>query len=163
TKLLGNLADQLTRHSDAKARLAAEPARIPNAVEEMLRYDTSTHMMARTLARDVELHGRRLEAGRKVALLLASANRDERRRRDPAAPRPLSACRAPPPPPSRSASVSTSASAPPSPASRPASRSKSCSRRSRISRSSPRGSCACIRATCAGTARFRSRFGQGEG
>ena len=49
----------------------------------MLRFDTSTHMMARTLTRDVELHGRRLEAGRKVALLLASANRDERRWRDP--------------------------------------------------------------------------------
>jgi cytochrome P450 len=83
TKLLGNLADQLTRHPDVKARLVAEPARIPNAVEEMLRYDTSTHMMARTLTRDLELHGRRLEAGRKVALLLASANRDERRWRDP--------------------------------------------------------------------------------
>ena len=83
TKLLGNLADQLTRHPDAKARLVAEPALIPNAVEEMLRYDTSTHMMARTLTRDLELHGRRLEAGRKVALLLAAANRDERRWRDP--------------------------------------------------------------------------------
>ncbi len=79
TKLLGNVADQLTLHPDAKALLVAEPARIPNAVEEMLRYDTSTHMMARTLTRDVELHGRRMEAGRKVALLLASANRDERR------------------------------------------------------------------------------------
>jgi cytochrome P450 len=49
----------------------------------MLRYDTSTHMMARTLTRDVELHGRRMGAGRKVALLLASANRDERHWRDP--------------------------------------------------------------------------------
>lgn len=79
TKLLGNLADQLSRHPDAKARLIADPRGIGNAIEEMLRYDTSTHMMARTLARDVELHGRRLQAGRKVALLLASANRDERR------------------------------------------------------------------------------------
>jgi cytochrome P450 len=83
TKLLGNLADQLTRHPDAQARLVADPHLVPNAVEEMLRYDTSTHMMARTLTRDVELHGRRMEAGRKVALLLASANRDERRWPDP--------------------------------------------------------------------------------
>ena len=83
TKLLGNLADQLTLHPSVQAALAAEPSRIANAVEEMLRYDTSTHMMARTLARDVELHGRRLQAGRKVALLLASANRDERRWHDP--------------------------------------------------------------------------------
>jgi cytochrome P450 len=83
TKLLGNLAVELTRHPAARDLLVAEPARIPNAVEEMLRYDTSTHMMARTLTRDVELHGRRMEAGRKVALLLASANRDGRRWRDP--------------------------------------------------------------------------------
>jgi cytochrome P450 len=83
TKLLGNLADQLTRAPAAKARLVAEPALVPRAIEEMLRFDTSTHMMARTLTRDVELHGRRLEAGRKVALLLASANRDERRWHDP--------------------------------------------------------------------------------
>lgn len=83
TKLLGNAVDQLTLHPDAKSLLVAEPARIANAVEEVLRYDTSTHMMARTLTREVELHGRRMEAGRKVALILASANRDERRWRDP--------------------------------------------------------------------------------
>jgi cytochrome P450 len=83
TKLLGNFAEQLTLHPAVQAALAAEPSRIPDAVEEMLRYDTSTHMMARTLTCDVELHGRRMEAGRKVALLLASANRDERRWRDP--------------------------------------------------------------------------------
>lgn len=83
TKLLGNLADQLTRHPLVQRRLVAEPTLIANAVEEMLRYDTSTHMMARTLTRDLELHGRRMEAGRKIALLLASANRDERHWRDP--------------------------------------------------------------------------------
>lgn len=83
TKLLGNLANQLTRHPAVKTRLIADPALVPQAIEEMLRFDTSTHMMARTLTRDVELHGRRLQAGRKVTLLLASANRDERRWRDP--------------------------------------------------------------------------------
>jgi len=35
-------------------------------------------MMARTLTRDLELHGRTLEKGKKVALILASANRDHR-------------------------------------------------------------------------------------
>lgn len=82
TKLLGNAVDQLTLHPDARALLVAEPGRIANAVEEVLRYDTSTHMMARTLTRDVELHGCRMETGRKVALLLASANRDPRRWQD---------------------------------------------------------------------------------
>lgn len=83
TKLLGNLAVQLAERPAVQARLVTEPERSPNAVEEMLRYDTSTHMMARTLTREVELHGRRMEAGRKVALLLASANRDERRWHEP--------------------------------------------------------------------------------
>ena len=83
TKLLGNAVDQLTLHPEARRLLVAEPGRIANAVEEVLRYDTSTHMMARTLTRDVEIHGQRMEAGRKVALILASANRDERRWPDP--------------------------------------------------------------------------------
>ncbi len=49
----------------------------------MARYDTSTHMMARTLTRDVERHGQTMAKGRKVALILASANRDERRWKNP--------------------------------------------------------------------------------
>jgi cytochrome P450 len=49
----------------------------------VLRLDTSTHMMARTLIRDVTCHGRTMHAGSKVALILASANRDERRWPDP--------------------------------------------------------------------------------
>lgn len=79
TKLIGNMAFQLHRHPDQRRLLATDPSLIPNAVEEVLRFDTSTHMMARTLTRDVELHGRRMQKGKKVALLLAAANRDERR------------------------------------------------------------------------------------
>ena len=44
----------------------------------MLRYEGSTQLMARTLTRDVELHGERMPEGEKVLLLLGSANRDER-------------------------------------------------------------------------------------
>jgi len=47
-------------------------------VEETLRFDSSNHLMARTLSRDVDLHGRTMDAGRKVLLLFGSANRDER-------------------------------------------------------------------------------------
>lgn len=83
TKLVGNMVCELDRHPRERARLLRDPTLVPNAVEEVLRYASSTHMMARTLTRDVELHGRRMEKGRKVAIILASANRDERRWRDP--------------------------------------------------------------------------------
>jgi cytochrome P450 len=83
TRLLGNLACLLSRHPGARRRLLADPSLVPNAVEEILRYDTLTHMMARTLTRDVVRHGRTMRAGAKVALILASANRDERRWPDP--------------------------------------------------------------------------------
>jgi hypothetical protein len=83
TKLIGNMVCELDRHPDERARLLRDPMLVPNAVEEVLRYASSTHMMARTLTRDVELHGRRMEKGRKVAIILAAANRDERRWPEP--------------------------------------------------------------------------------
>ena len=83
TKLVGNMVCELDRHPRERARLLRDSTLVPNAVEEVLRYASSTHMMARTLTRDVELHGRRMEKGRKVAIILASANRDERRWPDP--------------------------------------------------------------------------------
>jgi len=49
------------------------------AVEEVLRYDTSTQGLARLLTRDVQLHGVTLPAGMKGLLLFGSANRDPRR------------------------------------------------------------------------------------
>jgi cytochrome P450 len=79
TKLIGNTTDQLDRHPDQRRRLLDEPGLVPNAIEEVFRFDSPTHMMARTLTRDVALHGRTMRAGEKVALILASANRDERR------------------------------------------------------------------------------------
>jgi cytochrome P450 len=58
--------------------VAADPARIPDAIEEILRYEGSTQLMARTLTRPVDLHGETMPEGAKVLLLLGSANRDER-------------------------------------------------------------------------------------
>jgi cytochrome P450 len=78
TKLLGNAAYWLTRFPEQKAKLLADPELIPEAVEEVLRYEGSTQLMARTLTRDVERHGRTLPEGAKVLLLLGSGNRDER-------------------------------------------------------------------------------------
>jgi len=43
-----------------------------------MRFDNSSQMLARLLMRDVTLHGRTMPAGKKVLLLIGSANRDER-------------------------------------------------------------------------------------
>jgi cytochrome P450 family 142 subfamily A polypeptide 1 len=68
---------ELLRHPDQMALLAAERDRLPLAVEEMLRWVTPIKNMARTMTRDVELHGQNLSKGQKLLLLYPSANRDE--------------------------------------------------------------------------------------
>ena len=79
TKLIGNALYWLWRFPDQRERLLADPAAITGAVEEVLRFDTSTQGLARLLTRDVELHGVTLPAGMKGLLLFGSANRDPRR------------------------------------------------------------------------------------
>ncbi|MGZ4712470.1 MAG: cytochrome P450 [Acidimicrobiia bacterium] len=79
TKLIGNALYWLWRFPDQRAPLLTDPTAIPGAVEEVLRFDTSTQGLARLLTRDVELHGVTLPAGMKGLLLFGSANRDERR------------------------------------------------------------------------------------
>jgi cytochrome P450 len=83
TKLLGNAIHGLAAFPDQRTRVLDDPASVPAAVEETLRYDTSTQALARELTRDVELHGVTLPAGRKGLLLFGSANRDERRWEEP--------------------------------------------------------------------------------
>jgi cytochrome P450 len=78
TKLLGNCLLAMQRFPSERAKVIAAPDRIPDAVEEILRFEGSTQVMARTLTRDVELHGRMMPGGDKVLLLLGSGNRDER-------------------------------------------------------------------------------------
>jgi cytochrome P450 len=79
TKLLGNMSFQLHRHPGQRRRLLEDPALIPGAIEETVRFDGPTQLMARTTTADIELHGQTIPAGSKVALLFISANRDERK------------------------------------------------------------------------------------
>jgi len=67
---------QLLLHPEQRAALARDPATIPTAVEEMLRWVSPIQNMARTAARDVELRGQRIREGEKAILLYPSANRD---------------------------------------------------------------------------------------
>lgn len=78
TGLLGEAVRLLQCHTDQRARLVAEPGRIPVAVEEFARLACPVQGLARTLTRDVELAGRTVPSGRKALLLFGSANRDER-------------------------------------------------------------------------------------
>jgi cytochrome P450 family 142 subfamily A polypeptide 1 len=68
----------LLQQPEQRRWLAEDIARVPVAVEEMLRWVTPIQNMARTLSRDAELRGQRLREGEKVLLLYPSANRDER-------------------------------------------------------------------------------------
>src|SRR5205085_1306260 len=68
---------QLLVNPDQKQKLVDDPARIPLAVEEMLRWVSPIKNMARTVTRDVEFGGQQLHEGEKLLLLYASANRDE--------------------------------------------------------------------------------------
>ena len=70
------------RPADRRA-LAEGPGRIPNAIEELLRYLAPVQSGARVTTRDVELRGVAIPQGERVLLLWASANRDERRYPDP--------------------------------------------------------------------------------
>lgn len=62
---------------DARAKLEADPALIPNAVQEIIRWQTPLAHMRRTATVDAELEGQRIRAGDKLALWYLSANRDE--------------------------------------------------------------------------------------
>jgi len=74
--VLGNGFVALLRHRDQLARLRADPALIPSAVEEMIRYDAPLQLFERTAREDVELGGCLVRAGEKAAALLGAANRD---------------------------------------------------------------------------------------
>jgi cytochrome P450 family 142 subfamily A polypeptide 1 len=68
---------ELTRHPDAWETMAADPAAMASAVEEIIRWVTPLNNMFRTATRDAEIAGTPVRAGDRVALLYPSANRDE--------------------------------------------------------------------------------------
>jgi cytochrome P450 len=78
TKLLGHAWYWAWRNPDERVKALADPGRIPDWVEETLRYDTSSQFIVRTATEDVALHGGVIPAGGRVLLLLGSANRDPR-------------------------------------------------------------------------------------
>src|SRR4051812_5705628 len=74
--LLGNAVVLLDAHRDQWDGLAADPAGWPNAVEEVLRFDSPVQITGRTVTRELVLAGRSLPAGSRLTVLLGAANRD---------------------------------------------------------------------------------------
>ncbi|WP_413756101.1 cytochrome P450 [Streptomyces sp. MMBL 11-3] len=73
----------LTRHPDQLDRLREDPALIPGAVEEFLRWASPVYHFRRTATRDTELGGKHIRRGEKVVMWYASGNRDETAFPDP--------------------------------------------------------------------------------
>ncbi|OMC57148.1 cytochrome [Mycobacterium sp. IS-836] len=79
TRLIGFAGQLLAEHPDQRRQIVENPALIPMAIEEVLRYEAPSPVQARYVARDVESHCTRIPEGSIMLLLNGSANRDERR------------------------------------------------------------------------------------
>ncbi|MDQ1432749.1 MAG: hypothetical protein QOF40_3351 [Actinomycetota bacterium] len=82
-RLFGWMGKVLAEHPEQRRALTDDRSLIPNAIEELLRYEPPGPHVARYVATDVEYHGQTVPAGSAMLLMLASANRDERRFDDP--------------------------------------------------------------------------------
>jgi cytochrome P450 len=82
-KLIGNCLVYLWRNPDQRKRIWEDPTLIPQAVEEVLRYDPPSQFQGRVAQRDVDYHGVTIPEGARVALVTGAACRDPREFDDP--------------------------------------------------------------------------------
>ena len=78
-RLIGWAGKVLSDHPDQRRELVEDRSLIPNAIEELLRYEPPAPHIGRYVARDVEVHGQTVPEGSIMLALAGSANRDERR------------------------------------------------------------------------------------
>lgn len=83
SSFLTMLALNLSDNPEQGAKVLADPGRIPDAIEESLRYNTTAQRFRRTLTCDYELHGQQMKAGDKVILCYGSGGRDDRKHDNP--------------------------------------------------------------------------------
>ncbi|MDE3087222.1 MAG: cytochrome P450 [Acidobacteriota bacterium] len=79
TRLIGWTGKLLADHPDQRRALVGDRSLVPNAIEEILRYEPPGPHVGRYVAQDVEFHGTTVPAGSAILLLVGAANRDERR------------------------------------------------------------------------------------
>lgn len=77
TKLLGNAVSHLSRHPEQRRAVFADPRMVSAWIEETLRYDASSQLLARHTLADVSIGGTTCPAGSKLLLNIGSANHDE--------------------------------------------------------------------------------------
>ena len=73
---LGNIVLGLANHPEALSTLAADPEGVPTAIEELIRFDSPTHMITRFALADTKLGPRNIRAGDTLYTVIAAANRD---------------------------------------------------------------------------------------
>jgi len=83
TRLVGWAGKLLAEHPDQLADLAADPSLVPNAVEELLRYEAPSPVQSRYVTKDLEYYGKTVPEGSVMVILNGAANRDEREFPDP--------------------------------------------------------------------------------
>jgi cytochrome P450 len=79
TRLIGWAGKVLAEHPDQRRELVDDPSLIPNAIEELLRFEPPAPHVGRYVAQPVECHGTTVPEGSAMLLLVGAANRDERR------------------------------------------------------------------------------------
>jgi len=77
-RLIGFTGQLLGDHPDQRRELLRHPSLIPNAIEEVLRFEAPSPVQARYVTREVEHHGTTVPPGSVVLFLNGSANRDDR-------------------------------------------------------------------------------------
>ena len=83
TNHIANGMLSLIRFPDQMDLLRADPSLAHDAVEELLRYDGPSGAQVRVVTKTHQLHGKRLEEGQRVFMMLNAANRDARAFADP--------------------------------------------------------------------------------
>ena len=73
---IGNIAYHLATNPERRDELLADRSLIPDAVEELLRFDSPTHLIARFAVGDSTAAGRKIRAGDQVFVCVGAANRD---------------------------------------------------------------------------------------
>lgn len=83
TRLIGNAVWLLLSHPEQLKQLRNDPGLIPNAVEEVLRFQSPVQHTTRVALEDMELHGRRIKKDQLLTLIIGAANRDPAANDDP--------------------------------------------------------------------------------
>ena len=79
TRLIGWTGKVLSDHPDQRKQLVEDRSLVPNAIEEILRYESPAPHVARFVAKDLEYYGTTVPEGSIMLFLNGSANRDDRR------------------------------------------------------------------------------------